>query len=329
MAALSRALETSQAGAGSTVFLLGETGMGKSRLVRAVAREAERRGARVVTGRAYRAESGVRYGLFRDAFPAGAGGDPCSRVPGRLRRLAAERPLLLVLEDLHWADPCSLELLHLLAWGVAGQPVLILCTCDDLHPAGSPAARDTLRSLLAQNAAGSLRLPPLSPAETHEFVCALVSDSPARLRELSGDLHRRTCGIPFLLAELVGGGSGAAWRPGDEPAVTPALREVLLARLEWLSPAARSSAELAAVAGARSEYDALRAASPLAEPELVAALDELRLHRVLVEGAAGDRIWYDFAQPLLREVVLSTLGAERTRLLRSSLRPEPSGMAVL
>ncbi|MGH7446646.1 MAG: BREX system ATP-binding domain-containing protein, partial [Longimicrobiales bacterium] len=166
VAALLPHLDAAADGAGATVVLVGAGGVGKTRLAETLADEARHRGFRIAAGRAFRVEAGVPYALFADAFmpvirelkPAvlaaltrgaqaelsvilpglGAAARLHSDDPAELRSrllwtvtefvhaLAARQPLLLLLDDVHWADLSSLHLLHFLARQTAQARVLIL-----------------------------------------------------------------------------------------------------------------------------------------------------------------------------------------------------------
>ncbi|HET9013769.1 MAG TPA: AAA family ATPase, partial [Gemmatimonadaceae bacterium] len=87
-----------------------------------------------------------------------------------LAQLAAQRPLLLVLENLHWADASSLELLHFVARQIVGHPIALLGTYNDSAKDASPALRATEQSLLSVGAATSIHLEPLGVGALHELV---------------------------------------------------------------------------------------------------------------------------------------------------------------
>ena len=120
--------------------------------------------------------------------------------------LAPDRRLLLVLEDLHWADELSLEVLGHLATGLAGHRTLVVAAfrSDELYP-GS-AIRDWRGRLLSQRLAEEVRLPRLSPAETGDMVAAILGHpAPA---EVVAVLHERSDGIPLHVEELVAAAGG-------------------------------------------------------------------------------------------------------------------------
>ncbi|MFI5229570.1 MAG: BREX system ATP-binding domain-containing protein, partial [Gemmatimonadales bacterium] len=184
---LLNALTDADAKRGGALFVVGESGVGKTRLVAALAEQAAQRGFAVAVGRGYPVETGVPYAVFSDAllpllrtvdrtaltlltrggmaelvqlFPALAGaseapvvaprGDP-AEVKARLlwnfsqflSRYSAKRPLLVVLENLQWADGASLEMLHFVARQVGGDRLLVVCTHNDPELRTNPALRAT------------------------------------------------------------------------------------------------------------------------------------------------------------------------------------------
>jgi tetratricopeptide (TPR) repeat protein/energy-coupling factor transporter ATP-binding protein EcfA2 len=367
---LRAALTAARGGEGSTLFLVGESGTGKSRLVRTLAEEAARRGGAVAVGRGYPVETGIPYALFADAllpllrslepstlatltrggeaelahlFPALA---PAERVrpssegdPAELKtrllwnfaqllgRLAARHPLLLVLEDLQWADPSSLELLHFTARQIGRERILLLCTYNVAERDRSPGLRATEQSLVGLGAARTHTLGPLSRTDVAELVRQGFGVEPAVSGELVALLYGWTRGNPFFVEEALKtlvesgrlfqrGGSWLGWEV-EELQLPPSVREAVLARMDRLPPGARAVADLAAVVGTRVSYAALRAVSDVPEPELLAALDELRRARVLVESAEATAVTYDFVHPVLRDALYTELGLARTRILHA------------
>ncbi|MGE0295475.1 MAG: AAA family ATPase [Pseudonocardia sp.] len=246
----------------------------------------------------------------------GAGGDPPDSDAARLRlfdavarfleRLARHRPLLVVLDDLHWADPSSLELLDFVTR--PHRPVALALVGAFRHDElPGPAAR-VLAGPMARGELVELR--GLSADEVRELVADTAGEATAR--EWATEIHRRCDGHPFFARQL----ADLLAEPGAQPdAVPPAVRDVVLHRVERLSPAARSLVEAAAVTGNEVRPDLLAEildTDPATTADLV---DEACRAGVLVRtGGSGHRLAHD----LVRETVRSTLtGPERLALHRA------------
>jgi DNA-binding CsgD family transcriptional regulator len=368
---LSVRLETARAGNGGTTLVAGAGGVGKSRLVAAVAETAARQGWLVSVGRAYPVETGVPYAIFADALtpvarglapgalavltrgesgtlssicpafgasglpaPAPDAGDAKARLLWSfaqfLGQLAAQRPLLLVLENLHWADRSSLELLHFIARQIAGQRIALICTYNESALDANESLRATEQSLLSVGAATLLRLEPLDADALHGLIRAVFHADDASARVLSGRLFSWTRGNPFfaeeILKALVHSGalhhSAGVWQGWDaEPPDLPrSIRDALAGRLNRLGPAARALANLAAVIGTRTSHEVLVAVSGMPERDVFASLDELRAHGVLAEEAeTTGGIRYEFTHPLVRDVLYAEMGLARCRSLHASV----------
>ncbi|GAA2589885.1 AAA family ATPase [Actinomadura fulvescens] len=245
--------------------------------------------------------------------PAGTAPDVAQQqlfgaVLGLLGELSADRPVLLVLEDLHWADASTRHLLVFLSRVLQRERVCLVGTyrSDDLH------RRHPLRPVVAEllrlpNVSG-VELHPFGPEETTDYLAALDDGTPGG-PELSADIARRVYdrseGNPFYAAELF-----AAARTGDD--LPAGLAELLLSRLERLSEAAQQVVRVAAVAGRRVDDERVRQVSGLDEATVGRALREIVSHRLLVpDGSDG----YAFRHALLREAALTDLlPGEATRL---------------
>ncbi|WP_410050159.1 ATP-binding protein, partial [Actinomadura sp. CNU-125] len=239
------------------------------------------------------------------------GGDPLAPDLGRQRlfgaalgllgELGGDRPVLLVLEDLHWADRSTRDLLTFLCRVLQRERVCLVGTyrSDDLH------RRHPLRPLVAELRrlpnVTSVQVRPFGRGETAEYLAALAGAAPTA--ETVERVHRRSEGNPFYAAELHATGESAELPAG--------LADLLLSRVERLSPDARRVVRIAAVAGRRVDDELLRLVSGLAEDTAGEALREVVSHQLLVPDGAG----YSFRHALLREAVYADLlPGERTRL---------------
>jgi DNA-binding CsgD family transcriptional regulator len=224
-------------------------------------------------------------------------------VAALLAELAERAPLLLVLEDLHWADRSSRDLLRYLLARLADEPIAVVASyrADDLH------RRHPLRPLLAE----LVRLPtverlavdPLPDADVGELVRRLAAgDVPAGTVD---DVVARAEGNAFYAEELLAAGLAGEVLP-------LALSDVLLARVEQLTPAAQQVLRVAAVAGRQVRHELVAAVGGQGPAETEQALAEA-VHRHLLVVSDDGR--YRFRHALLREAVLADLlPGERVRL---------------
>ncbi len=338
-------LERARGGEARAVLIAGDAGVGKTRMLDEVSGQAAGAGMTVLTGHCVDlGDVGLPYLPFTEILGVlagderfagalaghavvdrllGGGTDGVRDVGGRLRLfegiaglladLADIAPLLLVLEDLHWADQSSRDLLRfLLSRGIlqraaGGAPTHRLAVfasyrADDLH------RRHPLRPLLAElvrlPAVERLELRPMADAEVARLVRA-VQDRPlpdATVRRIV----ERAEGNAFYAEELV------AATETDVGGVPSGLADVLLIRFEQLSDTAQQVLRTAAVAGRRVEHDLLREAVGLPEDELESALREAVGRQLLIPGD-GDT--YAFRHALAREAVYADLlPGERSRL---------------
>jgi DNA-binding CsgD family transcriptional regulator len=224
-------------------------------------------------------------------------------VYGLLGDLAGRGPVVLILEDLHWADASTRRLLSFLCARLRGQRLLIVGTyrADDLH------RRHPLRPLLAElvrlPAVQRLELAPLNSADARAFVAALAEERVPEdaLRRLA----ERSDGNAFFAEELL---ASYLEYGGGLPAT---LLDVLLSRVERLSQAAQQVVRVASVAGRRVAHARLRAVAGLADAALEEALREAVQHYILMPGDEA----YAFRHALVREAVYGDLlPGERVRL---------------
>ena len=236
-------------------------------------------------------------------------------VLGLLGRLSARRPLLLILEDLHWSDQSTRELVAFLIRSLRGVRVVLLATyrSDELN------RRHPLRPLIASwdrvRTVQHVELRRFEPGEVAAQLGAILgTEPPAGLVDLVFD---RSGGNAYLVEELAG-----LVRGGGDPAdLPPSLADVLLSRVDALSPEAQRLLRTAAVAG-RSVPDKLLAeVAGVGDAEFYAGLREAVESHLLVVDHTGRS--YAFRHALTRDAVYEDmLPGERGR---RPTRPSPSG----
>ena len=242
-------LAAADGGGGGTVFVVGEAGVGKTRLAREAVAEAHRLGFNVLRGRAVHAHDVVAFrplaealfSYFRDERPAdlpelepfrGTLGRlvPEWRRPGveppddsivvlaeailrLLRVVGRRRGCLLFLDDLHWADPDTLAILQYLTQNISSEPIVCVGT---LRPDEGPDTQGLVHALVAQRAASKIELANLATTDVAAMAraCLAVDELPAALEDLVAE---HADGLPFLVEELLAGAadSGALVEQDD------------------------------------------------------------------------------------------------------------------
>lgn len=219
-----------------------------------------------------------------------------------LERMAARQPLLVVLDDLHWADGASLELVVHLLRRRPQAPVLVAVAYRSGQLQGAPAAE--IERAIAGGRASAIALDPLAPDEARSLLAATEGGA-------AEELYRASGGNPFYLLQLAGGSGPAvsvARERGDETEVPPAVAASIAAELDGLTPATRAFCEAAAVAGDPFDLDLAIAAAGVDEHGALEAVEEL-LARRLVRRAELPRS-FRFRHPLVRHAVYERSGAK-------------------
>ncbi|GLW91208.1 ATP-binding protein [Actinokineospora globicatena] len=340
---LAELLADAARGRPATVVLDGEPGTGKTRLVQEFARTARASGAFVLAGGCLElAGEGIPYGPLTEAlrslvrtegaqragelagpawselsdlisdFTAGPGPAPGygaqTRVFGAVSRLldhlGSRQPLVLVFEDVHWADTATLDLIAYLVLTKSDQRMMLVCSHRSGLRTGHPL-RVRLTEPEFVRRASLLTLRPFSRKELRAFVAAITGEdiSPERADEY----FALSEGNPYFTEQLVAeSGSGATRVP---PSVDDLMRE----RLARLGPEAGRLTKVAAVAGRRVSDALLARVAGFDDTALEAALTECLGNRVLVEDREDES--YRFQHALLREAAYGTvLTRERKRL---------------
>jgi len=312
----------------------GESGVGKSRLIDEFAVRATTAGARVIAGDcidlgdaelpytplvgALRAVDGEELAELlprgaRDLAPLlpqieseGADLGPASLAQGRLFEmllgllggLAAERPLVLTIEDAHWADPSTRDFLSFLIRNRRREQLVVAVTyrTDELH------RRHPLRAFLAEadrtRTVTRLTLGRFTREEIVEQLTGILGHRPAP--QLADELFRRAEGNPFFTEELIAAGGGHA-----DGRLPDNLRDALMVRIETLGQDAQAVLRVAAVAGARVRHALLEAAAPLDRDVLLGGVREAVANHVLNQEHDSDV--YRFRHALLREALADDL----------------------
>jgi DNA-binding winged helix-turn-helix (wHTH) protein/tetratricopeptide (TPR) repeat protein len=238
-------------------------------------------------------------------------------VSRALALAARAHPLVVLLDDLHWADTASLRLVEHLVPELRRQPLLVVGAQRD-ERTGGVALLSVLRGEIARTGAGCVeRVERLSRDEVGRLFAALSGAAPEAW--LVSALHARTSGNPFLVVELVrelaprlAAGPAELYRALSE--VPGAVRQVVSGRVARLSARAREILALAAVAGPEFELARLQNAAATEPDDVLDALDEA-LGARLVEELPGAPGRLRFAHGLIHEAILAELdGLRRARL---------------
>jgi DNA-binding CsgD family transcriptional regulator/tetratricopeptide (TPR) repeat protein len=314
---LGRVLDAAWAGSGAAILVAGEAGIGKTRLASELAARARGAGFEVLLGRSIDlVGTELPYQPFVEAVgPLGGLPQVDGEAAGSQLRVfqetlalvgerAAAVPVLLVLEDLHWADASTLDLVVFLAHNLRDRRVVLLGTYRADELASSARVRRLADGVRRSSAALVLELGPLDREELAALLEARA-DAPPPVA-LADAIIARSEGNPFFAEELLAAGDQGGELPHG-------LRELLMQRVARLDPATQNLLRVAAAAGRDVAYPLLRAVAELPEHDLRASLRRAVEHGVLVAVQATGS--FRFRHALLAEAVYATiLPGEREEL---------------
>ena len=326
---LETALERAITGHGGLVLLSGEAGIGKTRLCEELADRATKRGIAVAQARCWEAEDTPPFWPWEQLTRQLAGdtrfevhaGSPANPEFGRLqffddvtahvRRVAAGHPLLLVIDDLHWADVGSVRLLAYLAASMRDTAVMALATYRDGEVEPGTDLGDAILALA--RVGRQLHLTGLAAGDLSDLI-RWVADKPGEVDAVA--VHHHTGGNPLFAQELVRllarQGSLGRLTAGELPPVPTTVRAVLARRLDQLSAACRSVLATGAVIGEEFGLGLVQTVTGLAGDDLLDQVGEALAARILREVGVAE---YGFAHPLMRAIFYDNLGvARRVRL---------------
>lgn len=339
------------------VLLAGEPGAGKTRLAQEIMLEVRNRGFVIGLGACLETRESVPYYPFLDALTgileassaslaewpylqrlAGGGSESDSdsvraqaELDERVRRefagflagVAEERPLAILLDDLHWADDSSLQLLQHLVRSLAGRPVFLLGTYRDVEVRREHPLEQVLRELRRTDLVEVLAVRRLPPEGTSALVAASFGEEEISA-EFAGLVHQQTDGNPYfvqqVLRALVERGDvyrqGAGWERKElaDIEIPESIRSTIGERVARLPQVSQEVLHSAAVLGSRFAFDDLVALSELDPDGLESALDAAAgAGLVRQEGNDG----YAFEHAVAQQCLLVELPTRRRRRLHS------------
>jgi len=370
MEQLKAALEGMLSGHGSLVMLVGEPGIGKTRLAREFTVYARLRGAQVLTGHCYEGEITVPYLPFVEALrqyvrgrsdasllsELGSGAPEVAklvsevherfpdipeapRLEGEAERLrlfdsvtrfvcsvSTSEPIVLFLDDIHWADKPSLLLLQYLARNVRSDRILVLAAYRDVELDRTHPLSEVLASLRRERLFERVLLRGL-PAEDVLAMITAVGQQSAGPEQyvnpaLSNAVYEQTEGNPFFIEEILLhlGDVGALYRKDGQwqirmsalaEHIPEGVREVIGRRLSRLSEPCNRMLSLASTMTGGFSFDLLLAVNGEEEEQLLDLLDEALRALVIRERSGAGRGVYEFNHALIRQTLYSELNTPR------------------
>jgi len=368
MEQLKERLADAFSGLGSVVMVVGDAGIGKTRLLQEFATYARLRGAQVLWGAAYEGEARLPYGPFAEALrdyvsrtsvetlrqavtegssvlaplapemksklpdlpeppPVAAEAEAYrlfQEVTEFLKNASTSAPLVLVLEDLQWADKGSCSLLQHLARRLAGGRMLVAISCREAELEAGHPLRECLPHLRRESGFWELPLKGLRESEVRELITVLAEHEVPQALVLA--LHQETEGNPFFVQETLKHlietevlyqeqGRWTSKAPISDIGLPESVREVMERRLAGLSEECRRLLQVGAVLGRRFSLSLAQRVAELDEEVILRAVEEALAAQVVREQRQERRTYYQFTSTLLRENLHGRLSAPRRERL--------------
>jgi DNA-binding SARP family transcriptional activator/tetratricopeptide (TPR) repeat protein len=351
-------------GRGIGFALLGEAGIGKSRLAGEMMAEATVRGGRGLVGCAHESEQILAFGVWRDLFrvpamprevlskldarqradlapllseapgssaPTGDALQEFEAVTALLAALAGLSPTLVLLEDVHWADEMSLRLLAFATRRLASAPVAFLVTAREEELAAVPYVRRIFDEFRRSGHLEVIALSGLSAEETAELIMAATRTGAEATPDTGQRLWAVSGGNPFVVLETLRAAreAGAVAEGRSDVTRSQRIRELVNARVERLGPHERSLAAAAAVLGQPSDFPLLSTVAGVSEDDAAEAVETLVRSRLL--RAEGEQLV--LTHDWLATVIYHELVAARRTILHrraaKALEAEPAAREPL
>jgi DNA-binding SARP family transcriptional activator/tetratricopeptide (TPR) repeat protein len=333
------------------VLLVGDPGIGKSRMLEELAAIARRSGGRVLAGRAFEAELVRPYGAWIDALRSGGAATGAAqeflpgflpalpekdgalvqvgdwdrnpmfeRVVDVLRGLAQTgQPLLVMLDDIQWLDEVSAALLHFVARALERLPFLLACAARQGELSDNPGVLRLVRTLERERRLHQIALSPLAASAISDLVATVTHDRDASAVHA---MIEGCAGNPLYALEM------ARAHETGEKGVSQTLRALIGERLDRLDEKAQALLPFAAAMGRSFDPQILARVQGIGLADLFSALGDLERRGIF--RATGPGV-YDFSHDLIRQAAYQQLSEPRRRLVHLQLArvlsgwPDPDG----
>ena len=246
-----------------------------------------------------------------------------------LSRLASHKPLLLILEDLDFADRSSLELLGFITRQCRNERIALVVEYTGTDPERKKTLVEIEQAVLALDAGVVFELEPLSEAESATFIRQAFDLTDDDISDLVDVVYNWSRGNPFFmtgtLRGLVEGGAlrrePDGWKPInlDSIELPRSVRDTVLVWMGQLSEPSLHLAGLMAVLDKQLSYEVIRHIAEVDDTEVSRSLDELVRHQVLLESEAEWTLMYSFRHPLIRELLAAELALSTRREFHTRL----------